>query len=51
MGGAPTLADFGVVDAKILSAEIEQIFVNNQMQRAHRIWDILVLESWLRARL
>src|SRR5712691_1109294 len=51
MGGAPTLAELGVVDAKILSANIEQILANNQTRQAHRIWDILVLEAWLRTRL
>jgi hypothetical protein len=51
MGGTPALADLGVVDAKILGADIEQILATNQMRQAHRIWEVLVLEAWLRTRL
>lgn len=50
MGGTPALAELGVVDPKRLGITIEHIFAGNQ-QQAHRIWDVLNLEAWLRPRI
>jgi asparagine synthase (glutamine-hydrolysing) len=48
MGGARALAELGSVDAKLLDAKIHQVLANNQVQEAYRIWEVLVLDAWLR---
>jgi hypothetical protein len=48
MGGARALAEIGAVDAKLLDAKINQVLANNQVQEAYRIWEVSVLEAWLR---
>ena len=49
LGGAPALAGLGIVDARKLSAAMEQIFSGNQIQAAGRVWDVLNVEAWLQA--
>jgi asparagine synthase (glutamine-hydrolysing) len=48
MGGACALAELGAVDAKALDAEMNKVLANNQVKDVYRIWEVLVLDSWLR---
>lgn len=50
MGGTSALADMGIVEPELLQSHIFNILENPQMRRqAHRIWDVLNLEAWVRA--
>ncbi len=51
MAGAQALAKVGAVDSTLLNGAFHQILANNQLRDAQRIWDVLNLEAWLRARL
>lgn len=51
MNGTPTLAELGIVDAKILSSSTEKILANDQPEPDFwRVWSSLNLEAWLRPR-
>ena len=49
LGGTPALSDLGVVDGQALDAVIKNILAKQQLRQAHRIWEVLNLEVWLRA--
>ena len=52
MGGAPALAELGIVDAPALNSGVSKLLSGTQSPReTHRIRDILLVESWLRGRL
>jgi asparagine synthase (glutamine-hydrolysing) len=50
MGGVPALQKLGIVDARAVSSTIMAILSQKQERTAFRLWDILNLEVWLRAR-
>jgi len=55
MGGASALVELGVVDGRAVSTLIERLLSQTrtpeQNVHSYRIWDILALEAWARARL
>jgi asparagine synthase (glutamine-hydrolysing) len=52
VGGAPALAEAGVVDAKGIEPAVEGFLTaGTDARRMHTLWDILNLEMWLRSRL
>jgi hypothetical protein len=50
LGGATALADAGVVDAPALDELLHRILRDPRSRGFHVVWDVLTLESWLRAR-
>jgi asparagine synthetase B (glutamine-hydrolysing) len=48
MGGAKALAELGVVDAKALDSKINMVLANNQAQEVYRLWEVSVVDAWLR---
>ncbi len=51
LGGTPALAELGIVEPTLLKREIEGILEERRMRHGFRIWEVLNLESWVRARL
>jgi asparagine synthase (glutamine-hydrolysing) len=50
LGGAKTLAALGVVDGPRVDALAADLFSGKQPREMYRIWDILHLEAWAKAR-
>jgi asparagine synthetase B (glutamine-hydrolysing) len=51
LGGAGTLAEAGVVDERRIEPAVQRLLTQGGDPRSmHRVWDILNLEGWLRAR-
>lgn len=50
MGGARALADLGIVDGKGLGAAVEALCNVSSPLSIYRLWHVLTVESWLRAR-
>ncbi len=51
LGGPRALAELGLVDPQILTAEIDDIVAKNYGPEAYRIIHVLTYEAWLRPRL
>jgi hypothetical protein len=49
LGGPRRLAEAGIVDLNSVTETAEKIFEGSTPE-VHRIWDLLALEIWLRAR-
>ena len=49
LGGPRELSRLEIVDAKVLESTVQTLFAGSQPQQLYRIWDVLGLESWLRA--
>ncbi len=54
MGGARALAELGVVDGRAVETLVEEALNDpgppEKIRHAYRLWDILALETWARAR-
>jgi hypothetical protein len=50
MGGVPTLARLGVIEPDVLTRSVEAILSNEHVREEFRIWALLRLEAWARAR-
>jgi hypothetical protein len=52
MGGARTLEELGIVDGRVLDAEVTKILDNpDDLFGAFRIWTVLKVEAWVRPRI
>jgi asparagine synthetase B (glutamine-hydrolysing) len=52
MGGVPALAEAGIVDPVQAEQIVQEVFARQaEGAYAYRLWDMLSLEAWLRARL
>jgi asparagine synthase (glutamine-hydrolysing) len=49
MGGPRELSKLEIVDERMLESTVQTLFAGSQPQQLYRIWDVLGLESWLRA--
>ena len=50
IGGARALAELGVVDQRRLDDFAQRAFAGGTVREANRIWNVLNVESWVRAR-
>ena len=50
-GGAPALAELGVVDGARVQKAAERMFASGTARAASRMWNILNLEAWVRPRI
>jgi asparagine synthase (glutamine-hydrolysing) len=50
LGGASVLGELGVIEPASLNSTIEQVFTGPKAGYAWRVWDVLTVEAWLRAR-
>jgi asparagine synthase (glutamine-hydrolysing) len=50
VGPATALAELGIVDPARLEADFDRILRTRDRWQTHRIWDILLMETWLRSR-
>lgn len=50
VGGAPALAESGIVDARLFESTILRRSGDRKMQDAQWVWDVLNMEMWLRGR-
>lgn len=50
IGGASTLSDMGLVQRSNLEAELRNLFEGRRPRETYRIWQVLSLEAWARAR-
>jgi asparagine synthetase B (glutamine-hydrolysing) len=48
-GGAPALAELGVLDAKEFERE-RQTILSGRKEETYQVWDVLNLEAWVRSR-
>jgi asparagine synthase (glutamine-hydrolysing) len=51
LGGLKALSELGVVDPGILDVEKSDIVPNANVQQLHRLWFLLNMESWVRAKI
>jgi hypothetical protein len=51
LGGVPALAELGVVDQPKLEEGLKDVFTRSDLRNSYRVWDVLSLEAWTRARL
>src|SRR4029450_4705087 len=52
MGGTPALVEAGIVDPAKAERIVQEVFARQaEGAYAYRLWDMLSLEGWLRARL
>jgi len=51
LGGVPALAELGVVDQPKLEEGLKDVFTRTDLRNSYRVWDVLSLETWTRARL
>ncbi|HEX7084815.1 MAG TPA: asparagine synthase-related protein [Vicinamibacterales bacterium] len=49
LGGPRELSKLEIVDERMLESTVQTLFAGSQPQQLYRIWDVLGLESWLRA--
>jgi asparagine synthase (glutamine-hydrolysing) len=49
LGRITALAEFGVVDPVRFEIDFDQIVENRDPRHVARVWDVLILESWLRS--
>jgi asparagine synthase (glutamine-hydrolysing) len=49
MGGAPALAELGIVDGKKIEAVVAASLASSDLREIHRVWEVLSLEAWVRA--
>jgi len=49
-GGPSTLIEMGIVNGKEIGAVMERAFVSKSSFENSKIWDLLLLETWLRSR-
>lgn len=50
LGPVTALAELGIVDRTRLEADLDRIMSTRDRWHTQRIWDILVMETWLRSR-
>jgi asparagine synthase (glutamine-hydrolysing) len=49
-GGAPALAELGVIDPKGFEHELREV-LSGRAEQAYHVWDVLNLEAWTRSRI
>jgi asparagine synthase (glutamine-hydrolysing) len=50
-GGTPALVELGIVDRQAVDALVVQCFKTTDLRVAHRLWELLILETWLQSRI
>jgi asparagine synthase (glutamine-hydrolysing) len=50
-GGTPALVELGIVDRQAVDALVVQCFKTTDLRVAHRLWELLILETWLQPRI
>jgi asparagine synthase (glutamine-hydrolysing) len=50
-GGAPALVELGIVDGRAVDALVAESLTTTNLRVAHRLWELLNLETWLQSRI
>jgi hypothetical protein len=50
-GGTPALAELGIVDGQAVDALVAESLTTTNLRIAHRLWELLNLETWLQPRI
>lgn len=48
LGGATALGALGVVDPQVCEQSVAPILASGNLRRLHGLWEVLILESWVR---
>jgi asparagine synthetase B (glutamine-hydrolysing) len=48
LGGATALGALGVVDTQVLEQSVAPILASGDLRRLHGLWEVLILEAWVR---